>query len=207
MTETQFQEFLDQTEDLPQLPEAASAMVRLTRELSVPVQQVAELLGADPALQERMLIVINSPFYRLSGSIDNIEDALSLVGYRKLCDLAASLSLLEVFPIEKAGGIDNTKHWELAVCQAVAAAEVAARFRKDIRQDAFSLGLIQDAGSLLLSRYFPMEYGQAIGLAVLHREGSPPRPRGTRGSRNRPRLGRVCPLQALGTATRGGADR
>ncbi len=165
MTQTEFQEMLRQAEDLPQLPEVAEAMVRLTRELSVPVQQVAELLGADPPLLERMLIVINSPFYRFTGSIDSIEDALSLVGYRKLCDLAVALSLLEVFPTEKTAGIDYAKHWERAVCLAVAASEVAARVRDDIRQDAFSVGLLQDTGSLIFSSHFPMEYGQAIGLA------------------------------------------
>ena len=165
MTQAEFKEMLGQTEDLPQLPEVATAMVQLTRELSVPVQQVAELLSADPALLERMLIVINSPFYRFTGSIDKIEDALSLVGYRRLCDLAVALSLLEVFPTEKTGGIDYAKHWECAVCQAVATSEVASRVREDIRQDAFSIGLIQDAGSLIFSRFFPMEYGQAIGLA------------------------------------------
>ncbi len=165
MTETQLQEILETEEDFPALSQLPAKIVRLTSQLSAPVNEIAELLRADEALLGKMLGVINSPFYRFTDEISDIEQAISLVGYRKICNLAVGLSLLEQFPPEKTRLFDYRQFWERALCTAVAAGEISTHLHEDLKEETFTLGLLQDIGNLALSHACPIEYGQAIGLA------------------------------------------
>ncbi|MDA0747230.1 MAG: HDOD domain-containing protein [bacterium] len=165
MTESDLQDILQNTTDFPALSEVAAEIVDLTTRLSAPVHQVAELLQADQALLKRMLVVINSPFYKFSDPITRIDQAITLMGYKKICMLAVALSLMELFPPEQSGEFDQVNFWKNAVCTAVSAAEIAARLPKDLPEEAFTVGLLQDAGILLLGRCRPLTYGRALGFA------------------------------------------
>ena len=73
-----------------------------------------------------MLVVINSPFYDFSDPISTIDDAVNLLGYKRICNLAIALSLLRAFPA--GGGVEfsYSSFWARAVRDAVACGEIAS---------------------------------------------------------------------------------
>jgi len=156
---------IGQTEGFPELPSLAMEIARMTTDLSAPVQEIADKIQLDVQLLRKMLRVVSEPFYGLSGGLGKIADAISLIGYQKVCNLAVAVSILDLFPTKAEGGFDYGGFWERSLCSAVAAGEIGNRITKDLQSDAFSLGLLQDIGVLFLVRSRPLEYGGAIGVS------------------------------------------
>ncbi len=165
MTEEDVTRLIDEAEDFPKLSSVATDIARMTSDLSAPVKDVALKIQSDASMQNRMLKIINAPFYKLAGGVPDVTTAISLVGYKKICNLAVGISVVDLFPGGSEGGFNYARFWERSICAGAAAGEVAARIPKDLPADLFSAGLMQDIGALFLVRCRPLEYGAAMGVS------------------------------------------
>ncbi|MDA0746345.1 MAG: HDOD domain-containing protein [bacterium] len=165
MTEDDVIRLIGETENFPMLSPLALEIARMTSDLSAPVQEIAAKIQSDEPLLQKMLKVVNAPFYGLAGNVEKLADAITLLGYKKVCNLAVGISILDMFPAESSGGFDYGRFWERSICSAAAAGEITTRLSSDVPADAFSMGLLQDVGVLFLVRVRPLEYGGAIGIA------------------------------------------
>lgn len=165
MTDAEVVQLISQAKDFPKLSDAAAEIASLTSDLSAPVKDVADRIKSVPELEQKMLKVVNSGFYELADKISKIEDAIQLLGYKKMCNLAVGIDLLTHFPTEPGGSFDHAKFWQRSICYGVACAEIARRLSTDLPADVFTIGLIQDVGVLFLVKYRPLEYGAALGAS------------------------------------------
>ena len=165
MTDEAVVQMISEAEDFPRLSEVATEIARMTSDLSAPVKDVADRVRSDPSLLERMLKVVNTPFYGLSGSVTEVADAISLIGYKQVCSLAVGISVMDLFPSKAEGGFDYREFWERSICAGAAAGVVGARVPGELPADVFSAGLLQDIGVLFLVRHRPLEYGTALGVS------------------------------------------
>ena len=95
----------------------------------------------------------------------DVSTAVSLIGYKKICNLAVGITVLDLFPADSSGGFDYSKFWERSICCGVAAGEIAANMSGELPADVFTVGLVQDIGVLFLVRTQPLEYGGAMGIS------------------------------------------
>jgi len=165
MTDEDLEQMVSGAADFPELPEVAIQIARLTSDLSAPVKDIASRIESDPILLKRMLTIVNSPFYGVSGPIAKVTDAVSLLGYKKVCNLAVGISVQALFPPEKAHGFDYAKFWQSSIFAGVAAGIIASRIPGDQPADVFSAGLLQNVGVLFLIRNRPLDYGTAMGMS------------------------------------------
>jgi len=165
MTESDLNGLIDQHDDFRSLNDLTVQIVELTTELSAPIQKISGLIASDEKLLSQMLSVINAPFNRFSDTIPNIEQAVNLIGYRKICGLAAAIALLRQFQFQDDGEYDVREHWEYGLHVAVTGAELASRMKGELQVEAFAIGLLQDMGTLLIARCLPISYGKALGLS------------------------------------------
>ena len=165
MTNEALKAMVDEAEGFPMLPPAATQIARLTIDLSAPVKEIANKIESDKVLLERMQVMINAPFYGVSGAITRITDAVSLLGYKKVCNLAVGLSALSIFPTKKEQGFDYAQFWKQSIIAGISAGLIAARIPGDQPADVFSAALLQNIGILFLVRHQPLEYGTALGMA------------------------------------------
>ena len=101
-----------------------------------------------PDLEQKMLKVVNSGFYELTEQVTKIEEAIQLLGYKKMCNLAVGIDLLTQFPTAPGGAFDHAKFWQKAICYGVASADISKKLPNDLPADVFTIGLIQDLGVL-----------------------------------------------------------
>ena len=165
MTDAEVVQLISQATDFPKLSEAAAEIANLTSDLSAPVKDVASRIKSVPDLEKKMLKVVNSGFYELTDRITGIEDAIQLLGYKKMCNLAVGIDLMSNFPTKFGEPFDHAKFWEKSICYGVASAEIAQRLPNELAADVFTIGLIQDLGILFLVQFRPLEYGAAMGSA------------------------------------------
>ena len=168
--------FIENQESLPTLPTIASRVANLTSETDASVKEIAELIEKDMALSAKILQIINSSFYSFSREIDSISEAVSLMGFKQVGNLALGLSVIESFPQNKIYGFSYRNFWERSVSNAVAAVITATHLKSNAPNALFTTALLQNIGTYILVRHLPIGYGQAIGVSgernshVIHAE-------------------------------------
>jgi HD-like signal output (HDOD) protein len=139
-------ELLASLDDLPAQRPVAARMVQLTHDDDISAAQLAGAAAADATVTARLMRLANSAYYGLSGRVRTLTFAVTVVGFTTVRTIALSA----------AAGVDSERSvppgfWERSACTAVAAGELARRFRI-ASPDAFCLGLLSGIGQALLHR-------------------------------------------------------
>ena len=131
------------------LPAVAMQVVELTNQPTIDAKALKECMENDPALTTKVLRVVNSPLYGLSGQVTDLNQALALLGTKPLKLLVLGFSL----PQELLAGLPAQvlgRYWRKTVIKAVAAREIAEALWKAPGDEAFIAALLQDLGMLAL---------------------------------------------------------
>lgn len=119
------------------------------------------LFGAierDPGLTAKVLRTANSSFFGQARTVDTVERAVTVLGVAMVRSLAVSVAVFDsVGDRLSAALVDQVWHHSLAT--ATTARLLATRTRMGDHDDAFTAGLLHDAGRMLLARRFPALYG------------------------------------------------
>ncbi|HEX5104664.1 MAG TPA: HDOD domain-containing protein, partial [Pirellulaceae bacterium] len=171
MTETTstglVQQFIRQTERLYSLPAVAMEALRLASEPHVDAVALKQCIERDPALTARILRVVNSSLFAASRQVTDLNQALSLLGTRPLKMLVLGFSL----PKELFTGIEAdvlARYWRRTLTKAAAARELAQRLWRLSGDDAFTAGLVQDIGVLVLVQQLGEPYLHLLDHVQVH---------------------------------------
>jgi putative nucleotidyltransferase with HDIG domain len=142
-------------ERLPAEPTAAMRVLWLADDPNSSSDDLAAVVGADPALTTRIMRMANSAYYGLSGKVRSSSFAITVLGFSTVRSLAAAAA---------AGVMGDDRaippgFWNHAAASATAASLVAHRVSAP-RADAFSLGLLHDLGRFLFHRVDPDSYAE-----------------------------------------------
>lgn len=158
---------------LASLPEVAARVVALAEDPNATASQFEAVIGRDPALAARLLRIANSPYYSVTGQIDTIARAVTMVGTRHIRDLTLGLAAIRAFagiPVELVSMEDFWVH--SLYCAHLSRALSADDLR--MADTVFVGGLLHDIGQLLLFIQQPEE------SRVVHRLAPPAGARVTR---------------------------
>ncbi|MEW4454669.1 HDOD domain-containing protein [Bremerella sp. JC817] len=136
-------------QQLYSLPTVAMEVLKLTANEHATVVQIKECIQRDPAMTVKILKVVNSPLFGLSGEVSDLNQALALLGIKPLKLLVLGFSL----PKEMLQGIEAevlAQYWQFALTKAVAAREIANMQGKNYGDEAFIAGLLSEIGALVM---------------------------------------------------------
>jgi two-component system, cell cycle response regulator len=133
---------------LPTLPVVATKVVEATTGTETTVNEVATLIEKDMALSAKLLQVINSPFYGFSRGITSVNEAVSLMGFKQVANIALGLAAMSSLPRVDAPGFDYEAFWERSLASAVAAVMVTSRVRPEASNGIFTIALLQNIWQL-----------------------------------------------------------
>ena len=154
--------------DLPfQIPSIPKVVALLLVELDRPetdLRKITQLISSDPALTTRLLQLANSSFFKLSGRIHSVSEALAILDLahiKTMAQAAATGASLKAVP-----GINLQKFWEYSHNVARVSRSLAGLVRQN-QQAAFTCGLIHAIGELAMHLALPDD------MAVLDAEIPP----------------------------------
>lgn len=157
--------FVESLENLPSLPTVAARVAGETQGESASVKEVSELIEKDMALSAKILQVVNSSLYGFTREIDSVTDAVGLMGFKQVGNLALGISVVSSFPQKPIYGFSYPEFWERSVGNAVAATVASTKVKGYKDSGLFTASLLQDIGTCVLVRHAPLAYGNAIGRA------------------------------------------
>jgi two-component system cell cycle response regulator len=142
---------------LPSLPTVALQVLELTRDDSVPLQAIADLVQHDPALTAKILRTVNSPFYGLSRPCPTIRRAIAYLGLNTVKSLVLSFSLVDLTR-QAQDGMDLVDFWRRSLYCAAVIRRIATMTGTCDPDEAFATAMMQDIGMLALYAAAPSPY-------------------------------------------------
>lgn len=133
---------------LPSLPEVAINVRNAIEKETSSAEQIANILGQDPALAARLLQLANSPLYRPRAEITSLHMAIARLGIRVVRDLVMTLVMRQIY---NAGSETLQRYfrelWSTSVEVAAISRMLALQAGLDAEQ-ALLAGLIHNIGAL-----------------------------------------------------------
>lgn len=142
------------TQELPPLPNVLVKILQLTESSdSGSVSEIEQLIRSDQAISSKLLRVVNSAYFGLSGQVASVSQAIVVLGYQQVRNLVLSVSMMSSFSAVNSKAKDAQQRlWESAFATASVAQLIARKKRFDARDQelVFVGGLLQNIGGLFM---------------------------------------------------------
>jgi len=159
-----FERFRDHP-DLPSPTGVALQILELADRENTTVDEFIEVVKTDPALMQRILQIVNSPFAGLARPIADVRHAAILLGLKTVAVVALGVSLIESSEKITCQAFSYRTFWSESLARAVTAQQISSKLRFLNPQEAFAIGLLADIGRLVFASVCPKEYAQLLEKA------------------------------------------
>ncbi len=153
----------DWTDDpgLPTPPTSLFAIIKAAGDPEVSLQQLARLISVEPSFTTNLLRVVNNPYFGLAQEVRTVRQATVLLGTRAIRNLAVAHVVRATSSDLDIGSLDGGQFWECSLRRGIACRVLAGTAGYEDPMEAFTVGLIQDIGTLLIAAKHP-EHGAAL---------------------------------------------
>ncbi|MGA6926874.1 MAG: HDOD domain-containing protein [Desulfosarcina sp.] len=145
---------LNSIKDLPPMPKIIYKAREVMANPISGFKEIAEVIETDQAIAAKVLQVANSAYYGLSGMVSSIHQATVVLGHKTLEQLITMVSATSLLGSHLKGyRMGSGALWQHSLAVALCSRLIAKNRAPAMENDAFSVGLIHDAGKLALDRY------------------------------------------------------
>ncbi len=149
---------------LPSFPSTVMKILQRIRNPESSAASISEVLALDPGLSVRVLSIANSAAFSPSKKVENLTQAVALVGLSQLESLVLSIGVATVMPRDPVPAYDMKRFWRASARRGVLAQELAALLCPARQSECFTAGFLQDMALPFLVAHRPQEYE-----SILHR--------------------------------------
>lgn len=170
LTNRSLQQTVSQIKSLPSLP---AVYAELVEELQAPqpsVRKVGAIIARDVALTAKVLQVVNSAFFGLRRRITSPAEATMFLGLDAIVSLVLAINVFSQFEAQRLPRFSPAALWAHSLQTGLFAKRIVSMERQSDKsaEEAFTAGLLHDAGKIVLATTLPEWYEQA--LALTHKE-------------------------------------
>ncbi len=161
-TTLRIQQRLEDTLELPPLPETAQRIIHLRVNPNAVMGDLVDVVESDPSLAAQVVSWASSSFYAAAGQVRSVHDAVSRVlGFDLVMNLAMGLSLGRALKTPQDHPEGYVDYWQQAIWQAQSAGVLASmmpRGERPLFGLAYLSGLLHNFGYLVLAHVFPPHF-------------------------------------------------
>ncbi len=153
-SETLKKKILRTVGDLPPMPQVVHKAREIMANPSSSFKELAIVIVTDQAIATKVLKMANSAYYGMSGRVSSIQHASVVLGQKTLAELLTMASTAKLLGKTLKGyGLEAGDLWHHSLAVAFGSRMIAYKKNPVLADDAFSAGLIHDAGKLVLDKY------------------------------------------------------
>jgi len=140
------QRIAEQRLELPMLPQTAADVMTVCNDTSCDAARLAGLIQRDQALAAHTLHVANSAAYAPREPIVSLQQAVSRLGFKTMCDIAVAVAMRSKIFVLKGQEERLRTMWVHSAMSGAWAKEIARARRHNV-EGAFLSGLLHDIGA------------------------------------------------------------
>ncbi len=154
---------LSKIEDLPTLPVVIQRILQLINDPKSTTKQIGNIITSDQSLTAKTLKLVNSAFYGFSKKITTVDQAIVIIGFNAVKNLAISASVFDIFKnMNQRSSFDRYGFWTHCIGTAFIAKQISEDTRIGNPGEIFVSGLLHDIGKIILDIYFPEEMNKIL---------------------------------------------
>lgn len=158
-TELRIRQRLDETIELPPLPETAQRIIKLRADPNADISDLTNIVEIDPSLAAQVVSWAASPYYSAPGKIKSVHDAIvRVLGFDMVLNLALGLALGKTLSMKALSKQDVANYWRRSVYTAATVEGLVTSISREHRPGfgmAYLSGLLNNFGYLIMSEIFP----------------------------------------------------
>ncbi len=156
-TQLRIKQRLEETLEIPPLPDTAARILKLRVDPNADVRHLTNLVETDPPLAAQVISWATSPYYGYTGKVKSVR----VLGFDVVLNLALGLALGKSLNMPKDEPQGFTSYWHQAVFCATTVEALAgcipAKQRPEIGV-AYLAGLLHNFGYLIMAEVFPPHF-------------------------------------------------
>ncbi len=161
-TEKRIKQRLEDTLELPLLPETANRIIKLRADPNADISDLTEIVALDPSLSAQVVSWAASPYYSAPGKIKSVHDAIvRVLGFDMVLNLSLGLALGKNMSTNIMQSDQIRDYWRYAVAVAATTEALIAKIPKE-HSPSFGMsylsGLLCNIGHLIVAEVFPPYY-------------------------------------------------
>lgn len=153
---------LDDTLELPPLPETAQKIIHLRADPEAGINELTDVVETDPSLSAQVVSWASSSFYAAPGKVKSVHDAIMRVlGFDLVMNLSMGLALGKTLQQPKESPKGFLDYWQQSVWMATASGALVNTIPRDLRPGfglTYLSGLLHNLGYLVLAHVFPPHF-------------------------------------------------
>ncbi|MGD8811522.1 MAG: HDOD domain-containing protein, partial [Thioalkalispiraceae bacterium] len=145
-------------DDIPPLDNAVQRLIQALSDENISEKQLASIIDQCPSLSGKIVGLANSAYFRRSTPIQNLQDAIRLIGLRTVKSFAIASALQDPFSNSQCPSFRPGHYWLHDVLTAHAARELSKKLPSQHAihpEQAYLAGLLHNIGLLALAHLFP----------------------------------------------------
>lgn len=169
-------DLLEDIKSIEPLPQVATRVMQLSGREDVVPRDLVDLIQTDPGVTAKVLKLCNSALYGFQREIASLPEAGNLLGVQTLVNLV--LTSCTGRYLRDYGYSDPEaamRLWEQSIATAFGASALSARTKRSERNRAYTAGLLENIGHVVLMRFVPerreeMQRALDSGLELIEAE-------------------------------------
>lgn len=145
----------EQTQELPHIPRVVQELMQSFKDENIDVDAISKKVSMDQALTAKVLRLANSAHYGASRSVTNANDAIVLLGFNTLRTMVLASGVTSSFKSPE--GFDMNGFWKQSFAIGALSKWIAGYTPKCEAETAFTCGMLNSIGSLLIRIVLPEE--------------------------------------------------
>lgn len=158
-TQLRIKRRLEETLEMPPLPETAERIIQLRIDPDAGAAELAKVVEQDASLAAQVVSWAASPYYAAPGAIKSVHDAvIRVLGFDLVINLALGLALGNNLKLPSNGPFGAQTYWRQSVISATLMESLVKAIPSDYRPAiglAYLSGLLSNYGYLVLAHIFP----------------------------------------------------
>lgn len=150
---------------LPTLSIVVAKVIQVVSNPLTSASDLSKIITVDQALTAKVLRLANSAFYGFPFRIKNITQAVSILGFDTIRNLALTVSVYKVFTGDSNSDFSHQDFWKHCVGVAICANLLAKKIKYRSPEGAFTAGLLHDIGKNFFEQYMHKEYTEVLKFA------------------------------------------
>jgi len=130
---------------------------------------IVEALKLDPAIVSRVLRLANSAYIGIPRTVSSLQNAVVLLGQKRIRALVMSASVLTSFRIGKFASFSLEDYWRHSTTVGMIAESIARHLRRYdtiVPDEVFAAAIMHDIGKLVLAGYDPVKMTESVSNAI-----------------------------------------
>lgn len=161
-TSLRIKQRLEDTLELPPLPQSAQDIIRLRANPDASSDQLSTIIEKDPSLAAQVVSWASSSFYAAPGNVKSVHDAIiRVLGFDLVMNLAMGLALGKTLKVPDDQPKGFAPYWQQAMWMALCTTSVVSKIEPKHRPGfglSYLSGLLHNFGYLVLAHVFPPHF-------------------------------------------------